>query len=428
MMSLMKELFPICRSITGAGLRETLDILGRSMALERHRVPSGTKCLDWIVPREWEIRDAYVKDGAGRRVIDFRESNLHVISYSRPVRERMTLAELRPHLHSLPDQPDAIPYMTTFYADVWGFCLSDRDLRKLVDGEYEVCIDSTLVDGHLDYATAELGSGEAGDILITSYMCHPSMANNELSGPILLAALYGALRSLPHLRHRYRFLLAPETIGAVAFLSRDGEALKETLLAGYVLTCAGDDGPYTYKRSRRGETLADRAALHTLRHNVPVDRLRTERFTPIGSDERQFCSPGFDLPMGSFSRSIYGSYPEYHTSLDDMTFVSAAGMGSSLGALVRIAQTLELNATFVRSDPRGEPQLSRRGLYGNRDESQKVDTEVRHSLFLLNYADGAHDLIDVAEELGEPVASLVPALQALLDAGLLVAPRQAPLS
>jgi aminopeptidase-like protein len=421
LLDLATELYPICRSITGPGLRETLDILGRSMTLERQAVPSGTACFDWIVPPEWTVRDAYVKDTRGERVIDFRRHNLHLMSYSRPVRAKMTLDELRPHLHSLPDRPDAIPYLTTYYTDDWGFCLADRDLAALTAGTYEVCIDTTLADGTLDYATASVGSGEAGDVLLTSYVCHPSMANNELSGPVLLTALYGALRAIPRLRHRYRFLLAPETIGAIAYLSREGERLRETVRAGYVVTCAGDDGPFTYKRSRRGDTLADRAALHALRHTVPEELLRIERFAPIGSDERQFCSPGFDLPVGCFARSIYGSYPEYHTSLDDLSVLSAESLAASLGALLRIVETIELGATYVRTEPRGEPQLSRHGLYGRRATAQEVEPTIREILYLLNYSDGRRDAIAIADELGEPLWAIVPALQRLLDTGLVIA-------
>lgn len=420
MMRLVRRLFPICRSITGAGLRETLDILGERMPLERHRVPSGTQCYDWIVPPEWNVRDAFVANSKGDRVIDFRRNNLHLVSYSVPVDAHLTLRELRPRLHSLPDVPDAIPYRTTYYHRDWGFCLSDRQLRQLPEDTYHVRIDSTLAPGFLDFATATLGSGAAGEVLLSSYVCHPSMANNELSGPVVLATAYELLREVTGLRHRYRFLLNPETIGSIAFLSLEGPTLQRSLRAGYVVTCVGDDGPYTYKRSRRGDTLADRAAEHALRHACPAERLRVLRFDPKGgSDERQYCSPGFDLPFGSLSRSLYGTYPEYHTSLDDLSFVSESGLEGSLVALLRILETIELDERYVRTNPYGEPQLGRRGLYPSLGAAKTVDEQVARLLYLLNFSDGQHDLIDIAELIGEPVWQLVAPLEMLLSADLL---------
>lgn len=421
MMALVRRLFPICRSLTGEGVRQTLDILGEEFALERHQVPSGTRCFDWTVPHEWNVRDAYVKNSRGERVIDFRANNLHLMSYSVPVEARLTLTELRPRLHSLPEQPDAIPYLTSYYAENWGFCLTDRRLRALQEDSYEVRIDSTLVPGALDYGSAELGSGEAGEVLLSSNVCHPSMANNELSGPVLLARLHAALGGVPRLRYRYRFVLVPETIGSLAYLSRHGEELRRVLHAGYVVTCAGDDGPYTYKRSRRGNTLADRAAVHALGHVSPADRLRIVPFDPsTGSDERQYCSPGFDLPVGSVIRSMYGTYPEYHTSLDDTSFVSARGLSGSVVALLRIVEALELNARYERTDPFGEPQLGRRGLYPGIGAQKTQDAEVRRMLYLLNYSDGAHDLLEISDLADEAIWDLAPTLGRLLHAGLLV--------
>lgn len=419
MMDLARRLFPICRSITGDGVRQTLDALGELVPLERHRVASGTRCFDWIVPPEWNVRDAYVKGPSGERVIDFRSNNLHLVSYSTPIRATMSLAELRPHLHSLPEQPDAIPYRTSYYTQTWGFCLTDRRLQTLSEGSYEVVIDATLGPGSLDYATAETG-GDGDLVLLSSYVCHPSMANNELSGPVLLAHLYRALATIPGLHHRYRFLLNPETIGSILYLSLHGEELRRSLHSGYVITCAGDAGPYTYKRSRRGDAITDRAALHALRQTVDADDIRVLEFDPAsGSDERQYCSPGFDLPVGSFIRSIYGGYPEYHTSLDDLSFVSAEGFAGSLRALLRIIEVLELSGSYVRADPRCEPQLSRRGLYPTLGGSKVADAQVRRLMYLLNYSDGRHDLIDIADRLGEPVWALAEAVDDLRRAELI---------
>lgn len=428
MMDLALRLFPICRSLTGAGVRATLDIIGEHMPLERHQAASGTRCFDWMVPREWNVRDAYVKNASGERVIDFRASNLHLVSYSVPIRARLSLAELRSHLHSLPDQPDAIPYRTSYYADEWGFCLTDRRLRALTEGSYEVVIDTTLEPGFLDYATAEVG-GTGDLILISSYVCHPSMASNELSGPILLAHLYRALRGIPDLRHRYRFLLIPETIGSILYLSRHGDELRRSLRSGYVVTCAGDPGSYTYKRSRRGNAMVDRVAVHALRQTVEPERLKVVDFDPAsGSDERQFCSPGFDLPVGSFTRSMYGQYPEYHTSLDDLSFVSAGGLSGSLAALLRIVEAGELNRSYIRVDPYCEPQLGRRGLYPNFGAAKVADAEVRRLMYLLNYSDGDHDLLAIADLLGEPIWALARPLDDLLRTELLQSSPQEPIS
>ena len=429
MMDLARRLFPLCRSLTGAGVRQTLDILAERMPLERHRAASGTRCFAWTVPPEWNVRDAYVNGPSGERVIDFRANNLHLVSYSIPIRTRLSLAELRPHLHSLPDQPDAIPYRTSYYAEAWGFCLSDRQKRGLVEGTYKVVIDVTLAPGHLDYASAEIG-GDGDLVLFSTYICHPSMANNELSGPILLAQLYRALPGIPGLRHRYRFLFIPETIGSILYLSLHGDDLRRSLHSGYVVTCAGDAGPYTYKRSRRGTASVDRIALHALRHTVERERLNVVDFDPAsGSDERQYCSPGFDLPVGSVIRSMYGRYPEYHTSLDDLSFISAEGLSGTLTALLRIVEAGELNRSYVRADPHCEPQLGRRGLYPSLGASKVADAQVRRLMYLLNYSDGAHDLIAIAERLDEPVWALAGALEDLLRADLLrPSPQDRPVS
>ena len=419
MMELMDRLFPICRSITGDGVRETLSILRERIDLKIEEVPSGYKAFDWTVPREWNIRDAYVKNERGERVIDFKESNLHVLNYSVPVSAIMTLEELRPHLHTRPEQPDAIPYLTSYYEESWGFCLSHDRLDALPEGRYEVVIDSSLTDGHLTYADAVLPGESEREILFSTYFCHPSMANNELSGPVLAAFLYEILAQC-ELRYTYRFALVPETIGALVDLSKHGDHLRQNLHAGYVVTCVGDDGPYTYKRSRRGDTVADKVVEHCLKHLGEVSEVKVLDFFPGGSDERQYCSPGFDLPVGSLMRSMYGTYPEYHTSLDDMQFVSSQGIAGSLRTYLRLVQVHELNAVYLNTSPYGEPQLGRRGLYPKLGAQAHTPEPVERMMYLLAYSDGTKDLVDIANLAGRPAWDFAPEIRALREAGLLV--------
>lgn len=425
MHELMARLFPICRSSTGDGVRETLRFLGELVPLDVWEIPTGTQVFDWTVPKEWNIRDAYVRDAAGRRVIDFRRSNLHVLGYSVPVAARMTRDELRPHLHSLPEQPDAIPYRTSVYEPRWGFCVAHRQLASLPDGTYDVRIDSTLEDGSLTLGEAVLEGESDREVLFSTYVCHPSLCNDNLSGPVLLAYLYQALRDLPRRRYTYRFAFVPETIGALAFLSRRGERLRSHLDAGYVVTCVGDPGPYTYKRSRRGDTLADKVASHVLRHHASSESIRIHDFFPLGSDERQYCSPGFDLPVGSLMRSMYLTYPEYHTSLDDLELVTPTGLASSLAAYLRLVQVLELDRTYVAAVTHGEPHLARHGLYPTLSDKRK-DSEVTRIRYLITFSDGRHDLLDIAERAGEPIWTFGPAVRRLLAAGLLHAQEGSP--
>jgi aminopeptidase-like protein len=418
MMDLAGRLFPICRSITGDGVRETLSVLSEVIDLELHSVQSGYEAFDWTVPPEWNIRDAYVKDPAGRRVIDFRESNLHVINYSTPVSTTMTRAELDPHLHTKPDQPDAIPYLTSYYEERWGFCLQHDRLDSLGDGPFEVVIDSSLEPGELNYADAVLPGRSDREILLSTYFCHPSMANNELSGPIVLAYLYELLKPLK-LRNTYRFVYGPETIGAIVYLSKHGDHLKQSVAAGYVATCTGDDGEFYYKRSRRGNSLADRAAEHALVHAAGDHGVTVEDFFPWGSDERQYCSPGFDMPVGSITRSRYGRYPEYHTSLDDLSFISGEGMVGALRMYLRTIQALEMAGPLHSNVPYGEPQLGKRDLYPTLGAQSGSDGSIERMMYLLAYADGEHDAIQVAEKSGFCVWELGPELTQLVDAELL---------
>ncbi len=417
--SLLRRLFPLCRSLTGEGLLESLAILSEHIPLQITEVPTGTKVFDWVVPEEWHIRDAYVRDRTGRRVIDFRKSNLHVVSYSVPVRARMSLDALRPHLHTLPAQPDAIPYLTSYYERSWGFCLTHNQLASLDDGEYEVCIDSALKPGALRLGEAVLPGTEDREVLFSTYCCHPSMANNELSGPILTALLYRYLSSLPSRRYTYRFYFGPETIGALAYLSLRGEHLQRKLAAGLVVTCCGDAGPFTYKRPRSPSDLLDKAVLHALKHSGI--EFSVVPFVPTGSDERQYCSPGFDLPVGSLMRSMYGTYPEYHTSLDNLDFVSAESLVEALRVYANVVYVLEHNRRFRGTKPFGEPHLSKYGLYpttGGQKE-QNVCTELLR--YVLNYADGVHDLVDIANGAGVAVWRLGGVVDDLLRVGLIEA-------
>lgn len=420
MMPLMQRLFPICRSITGEGVRQTLDIIGEALPLDRAQVPTGTQCFDWEIPREWNIRDAYVKNSRGERIIDFKKNNLHLVNYSMPVeRQTMSLAQLVPHLYSIPEDPDAIPYRASYYHEDWGFCLSHNQLQSLQDDAYEVMVDSVMAPGVLDYAQSQIAGSEKDEVFFSTYICHPSMANDQLSGIVLLATLMQIVRLLPHRRFSYRALFAPETIGVIAFLSSFADELKQRMKAGYVVTCVGDDGPFTYVRSKRRSTAADKAAEHAVRH-VAMAKTRkyvVREFDPVGSDERQYCSPGLNLPVGSLMRSRYGEFKEYHTSKDDLAFVSEEGLAGSLNAYLRIIQTLELNCYPVRVNPFCEPQLGKRGLYSKMVSSNIADYQVK-LLNILSFADGDHDLIDIADRLGVPVWDLMAPLKSVVDADL----------
>jgi aminopeptidase-like protein len=410
MIELICELFPICRSITGDGLRLTLFRLGESIPLATHEVASGTQVFDWTVPKEWNIRDAYIKDREGRRVVDFRENNLHVVNYSMPVKARMSLGELRPHLHSLPAHPDWIPYRTTYYADSWGFCLSNRQLESLADTEYDVVIDSSLTDGALTYGECVLPGQVEDEFLISTHVCHPSMANDNLSGVAVATALARILARTPH-RLTYRFLFVPGTIGPIAWLSRNQDKVAR-IKHGLVLACVGDRGNANYKRSRRLTADIDRAVEHVLRMRGAPFEVRD--FSPYGYDERQYCSPGFNLPVGSFRRTPHGEYPEYHTSADDLNFVSPTHLADTLGTLLKVIDLLERDAKFLNLSPMGEPQLGRRGLL-----PAASDKEQMALLWMLNLSDGEHSVLDIAERSGLPFEELYRASESLVGCGLL---------
>jgi aminopeptidase-like protein len=415
MMALVEELYPICRSITGEGLRATLQIVRRTIPLVIHEVPSGTAVFDWTVPKEWNIRDAYVANSRGEKVVDFRRSNLHVVNYSVPVRARMTLAELRPHLHTLPDRPDWIPYRTTYYDQSWGFCLRHRDFLALKDDQYEVVIDSSLEDGHLTYGELHLPGQQEDEILLTTHVCHPSMCNDNLSGIAVLTSLANALLGAQR-RYSYRILFIPGTIGSITWLARNRQGASR-IRHGLVLAGVGDRGAISYKRSRRGDAEIDRAVMQVLRDSGAQHRILD--FSPYGYDERQFCSPGFDLPVGRFSRSEYGTYPEYHSSADDLEFVAAASLEDSYANLMRVLFVLESNETFTNQNPWCEPQLGKRGLYDN--PQQRADWgQIRLALlWVLNLSDGKHSLLDIAARSQAGFGAILGAARALEAAGLL---------
>lgn len=385
---LISELYPLCRSITGDGVRDTLRLLTRQIPLDIHEVPTGTEVFDWNVPREWNIRDAYVIDPQGRKIIDFKKSNLHVVSYSIPVHQKMTLDELKPHLHSLPDRPDWIPYKTSYYKESWGFCLSHQQLQELGDGVYEVFIDSELTEGFLTYGELLLPGDLSEEVLISTHLCHPSMCNDNLSGIAVAALVAAQLSGLQQRRYSYRFIFIPGTIGAITWLAQHPETV--TLIQhGLVLSGLGDNGSLTYKKSRRGDAIIDRVVNHVLCHSGTG--FNQIEFSPYGYDERQYCSPGFNLPVGRLSRTPFGEYPQYHTSADNLDFVSPDKLGNSCAALMEIVNILENNDTFVNQSPYCEPQLGKRGLY------ETIGANELAMLWVLNLSDGQHSLLDIAE-------------------------------
>lgn len=428
---LFDRLFPICRSITGDGLRRSLDILAERMPLEQFAVPTGTSVFDWEIPREWNIRNAWLKDPDGKIIADFQVSNLHVVNYSMPVDVKLSLEELKPHLHSLPHLPEAIPYVTSYYKLRWGFCIPHHLLEQLREGEYHAYIDSELSNGALNYAHTILEGESKQEILISSYLCHPSMANNELSGPIVASFLYHRLQQWPSRRFTYRFVFVPETIGSIAYLHRFGDVMKRNMHAGLVLTCLGGDSTLTFKRARKGDSPINRIWEHMVGRKG-IDG-RTRVFSPAaGSDERQYCSPGFNLPVGQIARSLYGEFPGYHTSLDTKESMTIEALQQSLNDIENLLKVLEANAYYVNASPYGEVKLDRHGLYPdmnspmNRTNSsnETIDnrTQLRRILTVLNYSDGEHDLIDIAEMLNCTVLEIWPLVRMLREKEILTGP------
>ena len=416
--NLVEELFPICRSLTGEGVRKTLRRLQDFIPLQIHEIASGSQVFDWTVPPEWNIREAWIKNAAGEKVIDFAEHNLHVLGYSTPVDQTISLPELKDHLYSLPDQPEAIPYITSYYKERWGLCLSHDQLQSLPDGDYHVYIDSDLEPGVLNYADLVIPGESSEEILFSTYVCHPSMANNELSGPCVATFLAQWLMEKPR-RYTYRFVFIPETIGAITYLSKHLDQLKKNVIAGYVLTCCGDERDYSFLESRNGNTLADRAALTILQENHPDFKFYS--YLTRGSDERQYCAPGVDLPIASVMRSKYRVYPEYHTSLDNLDLVSAKGLQGTFDTYIKIIELLEFNDHF-KINCLCEPQLGKRGLYPDLS-TKKSASIMEHMVNFIAYADGSRDLIAIAEKIGVSTSDLIPIAQQLLDAKLLTASR-----
>jgi aminopeptidase-like protein len=394
----MQELFPICRSITGDGVRETLTAVGRRIPLEVHEVPSGTQVLDWTVPDEWNVRDAYIARN-GRRIVDFQESNLHLVSYSEPFRGKLSLSELRPHLHSLPDHRSWIPYRTSYYARTWGFCVSQEQLDRFEEADYDVVVDSTLAPGSLTYGECFLAGEREDEVLVTTHVCHPSLANDNLSGIAVLTELGALLQDAPR-TFSYRLLFIPGTIGSITWLARNKQTV-DRIAAGLVLACLGDSAPLTYKRSRRGDARVDRAASYVLPR---IDAsARIVDFIPWGWDERQFNSPGFDLPVGCLSRSSEGRYAEYHSSADSIEFVRAEALEQSLAAVIEVMRALDEDRRYVNLAPEGEPQLGRRGLYPTLG-GPAAEQEQLAMLWVLNLSDGRNSLLDIAERSDLPLS------------------------
>ncbi|HWN96508.1 MAG TPA: DUF4910 domain-containing protein [Methylomirabilota bacterium] len=432
MHALASELFPICRSITGDGLRATLRRIQREVPITIHEVPSGTPVLDWTIPDEWNIRDAWIKNARGERVVDFRDSNLHVVNYSTPVRRRLRLAELKGHLHTLPDHPDWIPYRTSYYQRDWGFCLAHNQLQQLDDGEYEVCIDSTLAPGALSYAELLIPGETQNEFLISCHCCHPSLANDNLSGVVVGVALAQAVRDLRKSpsHFSYRFLFLPGTIGAITWLARNEDRISR-IKHGLVLTCLGDDGDITYKKSRRADAEIDRAVQETLNETGASHRILD--FFPYGYDERQYCSPGFNLPVGCLMRSPHGTFPEYHTSADNLTFITPEALGDSLEKILAVLGRIErqrvgpshdspdhapcfthhTSRRFLNLKPKGEPQLGKYGLY------EAMNGDVVPALWVLNFSDGLHSLAQIAIKSGLSFDKLARAADILSSHGLL---------
>ena len=410
MYSWANDLFPICSSITGPGTRETLLYIKNLIKdLKIHGVPSGEKVFDWVVPEEWSVNDAWVKDGNGKKVIDFKKCNLHLVGYSKPIDKVMSLSELENNLFSLPDQPDAIPYVTSYYKRDWGFCISDNQRKSLKNNNYKVYIDSEFKKGVLNYGELFIKGKSKKEIFLSTYICHPSMANNELSGPVLTVALIQWLKSMPNLKYSYRVVFIPETIGSLTYLSKNYKELKKNVIAGFNISCVGDNLAYSYLPSRNGKTISDKAALHSLTHLT--DSFNKYTWLDRGSDERQYCAPGIDLPIASIMRTKYGEYPEYHTSLDNMSFISPDGLHGAFNVYCHAIACIESNV-YPKALMMGEPQLGKRGLYP--DTSIKGSANNTKTIMnILTYSDGQKDLIDISNLLDLPLWEVKKALDLL---------------
>ena len=412
------DLYPICRSLTGEGVRSTLEYIKKLIPdLKIHSVPSGTQVLDWNVPDEWNIREGFIEDESGQRIIDFKNHNLHVVGYSEPVDKRLNLAELNNHLYSLPDQPNAIPYITSYYSRHWGFCITDNQRATLKEGYYRAVIDSELKPGVLNYAEYILPGKTKKEIFLSTYICHPSMANNELSGPVVTTALVQWLSSLKNRHFTYRIVFIPETIGSITYISQNLDWLKSHVIAGFNISCVGDDRTYSYLPSRDGSTISDQIARHVLKWIKPD--FDSYKWTDRGSDERQYCAPGVDLPIASIMRTKYGQYPEYHTSLDDLIHVvTPDGLDGGYNALKLAIEAIEKNC-YPKMTVLGEPQLGKRGLYPTLS-TKKSGIETRLMMDLITWSDGSKSLLEIAEECSAPIWDLYPIVENLLAHNLMV--------
>ncbi|MBT3784383.1 DUF4910 domain-containing protein [bacterium] len=430
--SYFDRLWPLCRSITGEGVRQTLSILSEIIPLSIEEVPSGTMAFDWEIPKEWIIRGAYLEHESGRKILDFQENNLHVLGYSQPVDLILDLEQLKPHLYSLPDLPEAIPYITSYYEPRWGFCLPHRVLENLEPGKYRACIDSSFVEGSMTLGHCLLPGDSEEEILISTYTCHPSMANNELSGPLLSSFLYQSLAARKNRAYTYRFIFAPETVGTIAYLNLHGEEMARKVCGGLVVTCMGNANPYFYYVcSKQGDSLIDRAVEHAISYSGVG--LRRAEFNPVlCSDLRQFSSPGFNLPIGAIARTLfsYGEYygaqeeelsREYHTSLDNKDQMDFRAMSQTIEIFSSICEAMEMNQTFERVNPYCEPQLSKRNLYPSLSE-RKFNSDwkwVEQICWLLNFCDGNTDLLTIARRSKFPIHQLHSVAQTLVDHELL---------
>lgn len=413
--NLIKTLFPICRSITGNGVRESLNIIKQHIPVNIHEVPTGTKAFDWTIPKEWNIKDAYVKNSKGEKIIDFKENNLHILNYSIPIRTKVSLQELKEHLYTMEDHPDWIPYITSYYKERWGFCISYNKLKELKEDTYEVVIDSSLEDGSLTYGELFIPGEIEKEILFSTYICHPSLCNDNLTGPSLLTFLVKYLLERKN-KYSYRFLFIPETIGAIAWLSKN-ENIVKNIECGLVATCLGDPGGYTYQTTRKVNSYIDSIVKKVL--DETGEKYKIKEFLPNGSDERQFSSPAFNLEIGSLMRTRYAYFPEYHTSADNLEFIKAEKLGESFQEYTNVIYIIEKNETYINLNPKCEPQLGRRGVYSTLGEARQTPKFTEAVLWILNQSDGQNSLLDISIRSGLPFKDIRTAADALLEVNLL---------
>jgi len=411
-----KDLFPICRSITGHGARETLKYIANLLpGLEIKEVPSGYKAFDWVVPNEWNIKNAYIEDEQGNRIVDFQDNNLHLVGYSEPIDMWISFNELDNHLYSIEDQPTAIPYVTSYYSRHWGFCLTHNQRQSLKPGQYHIVIDSEFKKGVLNYAELVIKGQTNKEVLLSTYICHPSMANNELSGPVVTSALAQWLLGQKKLKYTYRIIFIPETIGSIVYLSKNLEHLKKNVISGFNITCIGDDREYSFLPSRNGNTISDKIAQHVLKNIDP--KYKSYSWLDRGSDERQYCSPGIDLPIASIMRSKYGEYPEYHTSLDNLDLVTESGLLGGFKALQKSIEILERDC-ILKNTILCEPQLGKRGMYPLLS-TKNPSFQVRKMMNLISFCDGNHSLLEIANIINEPFEEIFPLAVKLIDNGII---------